>query len=248
MTSNGEKGFFEDWPTWAKPTLALAALVFIGGIWVGLPVLSALKLVDANAQSSGVANYGPMMTVFIGMTTATITGIFLFMTLRIDRGTRLKAESTAEKTVKEMHKKIAMKLNEITEESAATLELTKEHGEKTRDIANDARTEIDRALQQAADEFRTRFSEETRPAVVREAVSSKITEEMMRRHVEAVLMVTANGAIVKEYASKRAAELNLKSIEQLLGVMKETVKILSQHSKEKRKAEKVGFWARLFNK
>ena len=211
MTSNDKKGFFDDWPAWAKLTLTLAALVCIGGVWVGLPVLSAVSLIDSSVPQNADLNYMPMISVLIAMTTATITGIFLFMSLRIDRGTRNTAEKTAKKTAKKVTKKA---INEAVRE---------------------ARQKVDDVV-------------ENSEAVVREAVSSKITEEALRKHVENVLMVTANWEIVKEYTSKRAGELDLKSIERLIGVMEDAVKFLSQHRKEKRKAESVGFWAGLFNK
>lgn len=90
-----EKGFFDDWPKWSKPLFALSAMILLGGVWIGIPLLSALKLVEPNLPSEGQVNYQPMMAVLIAMTTATIAGIFVFMTFRIDRGTRLKAERVA---------------------------------------------------------------------------------------------------------------------------------------------------------
>ena len=102
MAGSEEHGFFDDWPKWSKPVLALAAMVLLGGAWIGVPLLSALKLVDNNAQAAGFVDYGPMVTVLIAMTTATMTGIFVFMTFRIDRGTRLKAERVAKEKVDEI--------------------------------------------------------------------------------------------------------------------------------------------------
>lgn len=229
MTSNDKKGFFDDWPAWAKLTLTLAALVCIGGVWVGLPVLSAVSLIDSSVPQNADLNYMPMISVLIAMTTATITGIFLFMSLRIDRGTRNTAEKTAKKTAKKVTKKAINK---------AVREAKRKHD----DVVEDSKRAVREARQKVDDVV------ENSETVVREAVSSKITEEALRKHVENVLMVTANWEIVREYTSKRAGELDLKSIERLMGVMEDAVKFLSQHRKEKRKAESVGFWAGLFNK
>lgn len=97
-----EEGFFEDWPKWSKPVFALSAMILLGGVWVGIPLLSAWKLGYDNAQAAVPMDYEPMMALLIAMTTVTITGIFVFMTFRIDRGTRLKAERVAKEKVNEL--------------------------------------------------------------------------------------------------------------------------------------------------
>lgn len=86
MATKGESGFFDDWPAWAKPTMALAVTILLGGAWIGVPFFVAWRLMEQSVKL-GVVTYQPMMTVLVAMTTATIAGIFLFMTLRIDRGT-----------------------------------------------------------------------------------------------------------------------------------------------------------------
>ena len=186
MASKDRDGFFEDWPGWAKFWLAFATMIFIGCIWIGLPALSALESVKA--QGSGTVDYTPMISVYAAMTTATITGIFLFMTLRIDRGTRLKAESVAKD---KMDKIVAEKIEEM----------------------------------------------------IRGAVNSQITEEKLREHVEAILMVTANGEIVRRYAIERAENLDPPTVKQLIGLLKEVSETLSQAIEDKR-----GFWAKLFRR
>lgn len=125
-----EKGFFEDWPTWSKPVLALSAMILLGGIWIGVPLLSAWALVKDSAQTAASLDYGPMMAVLTAMTTATIAGIFVFMTFRIDRGTRLKAERVAKKTTKEVVKK---KFGELYED--AKCEVDKKLDELTKSEA-----------------------------------------------------------------------------------------------------------------
>ena len=97
-----EEGFFEDWPKWSKPVFALSAMILLGGVWIGIPLLSAWKLGYDNAQAPVPMDYEPMMALLIAMTTVTITGIFVFMTFRIDRGTRLKAERVAKDKINEL--------------------------------------------------------------------------------------------------------------------------------------------------
>lgn len=189
MASVGDK----DWPKWSKPALALAAMIFLGGIWIGVPLLSAFKLVDHNVRTSGVVDYRPMMSVLIAMTTATIAGIFLFMTLRIDRGTKLKAGRAARKEAK-----------------------------------------------RRADEF---FGEET-TKLVRETVQAEITEDALRGHVEAVLMLDVNVEILRKYVDEHVQELDVAAVERIVGALKEVTSHLSRRLPEGRK-EGAGFFARV---
>ena len=118
MVANKEEyGFFDDWPEWAKPTMALAAMILLGGAWIGAPLLIAWQLMKQNTGATAM-NFQPLTTVLVAMTTATIAGIFLFMTFRIDRGTRLKAESVAKReiekrTTEEIRKRIQEALSEV---------------------------------------------------------------------------------------------------------------------------------------
>lgn len=113
-----EEGFFEDWPKWSKPVLALSAMILLGGVWIGIPLMSAWKLGIDSAQATVQLDYEPMIAVLVAMTTATIAGIFVFMTFRIDRGTRLKAERVAKDKVDEIVKR---KFNYFEESSEKKL-------------------------------------------------------------------------------------------------------------------------------
>ena len=97
MTAEDGRGFSDNWPDWAKPAFALAGMV----IWVGAPLVAAWSLAARTVQAGGAMDYQPILVVLVGMTTATITGIFVFMSFRIDRGTRFEAQKIAEKVVRE---------------------------------------------------------------------------------------------------------------------------------------------------
>ena len=101
---NGQKvRALRPWPWWAQFIFALIALLFIGFLWVGLPLLSTLRFGgNFPVNESGV--WAPMVASMLGITTMTITAIFLFMTFRIDRGTRREARETARETVEELTK------------------------------------------------------------------------------------------------------------------------------------------------
>ena len=82
------------WPWWGQFLLAFFALIFIGVLLIGLPIWSASHWGErSGAEASDV--WIPMIAVLVGMTTVTVSGILLFMTFRIDRGTKLQAEWTA---------------------------------------------------------------------------------------------------------------------------------------------------------
>ena len=76
MADSGRSGFSDGWPAWAKLIFALAG----SAMWIGAPMIAAWHLSARTVQAGGVADYQPILIVLVGMTTATITGIFMFMT------------------------------------------------------------------------------------------------------------------------------------------------------------------------
>ena len=183
MAATGEKGFFEEWPDWAKPVMALAAMILLGGAWIGVPSLMAWELMQRSLDL-GKATYEPIITVLVAMTTATIAGVFLFMTFRIDRGTRLRAEKVAKKVAKE---------------------------------------EIEKGIGGAKGKLETFVTKEA-PETVDKKITAHLTEEVLQRHVEAVLMVDANVQMVGKYARRPAAGLDLATLEHVAKHLKETIK------------------------
>ena len=119
--SRASAGLFDGWPGWTKPVFVFAVVV----VWVGAPMATIAGGGDSSTQSDGVVDYEPMMAVLIALTTATIAAIFLFMTFRIDRGTRRTAKRHAKKAAKRYAKKAAKKfLRRKTDE--LTREVTRE--------------------------------------------------------------------------------------------------------------------------
>lgn len=260
MASKGESGFFDDWPSWAKPTLALAAMILLGGAWIGVPLLAAWHLVDHGVGAGSVVNYQPMIVVLVAMTTATITGIFLFMTLRIDRGTRLKAEKVAEEAMQDEVAKAKKLLEEIRRQAEDLLGKTKKDAEcilrKIEKDAVDSLSKIENSVEKIrirAEEtvqnfLREKFDEGTVPENIRKEIAARLTEEVLRGHVEAVLMVDANVQIVGEYAKRRAGDLDPAAIERLVGLMDETVEAWRGLVKAERRRRRKGFLRGLFSR
>ena len=135
-----EEGFFEDWPKWSKPVFALSTMILLGGVWIGIPLLSAWKLGYDNAQAAVPMDYEPMMALLIAMTTVTITGIFVFMTFRIDRGTRLKAERVAKEKINEL---VEAELAKFAKTSEGRLnDFRRASGDKLGDFGRTARAKF----------------------------------------------------------------------------------------------------------
>lgn len=232
MAAGEEHGFFEDWPRWSKPILALAAMILLGGAWIGVPLLSAWKLVENNAQATGFVDYRPMMTVLIAMTTATITGIFVFMTFRIDRGTRLKAERVAKDTADEVVKSKFDKFDK-------TIKCKFDKFDK------DAKCKVDKFDKDTRCKVDKKLHELTKEKAIEKAVQNRIPEDEFRAYVQAVLLADVNGRIVAEYAEKHAKAMDTKTVERLLGLLGGTVKIVVQCAKVKRREDRRRRWAEM---
>ena len=109
----------DKWPLWAQFTLAMTILLLACLLMVGLPLLSAHYIGGIACDGEGACGtiasevLLSMVATLLGLTTLTISGIFLFMTFRIDRGVKLKTESVAKgETAKFIDKNLKEKFNE----------------------------------------------------------------------------------------------------------------------------------------
>lgn len=108
------------WPWGAEFALALCGMVLVALFLIGLPYVVTIAVDGANGpESPGAAKaWSAIVPSLLGLTTMTISGIFLFMTLRIDRGARAEAREAAEKKVEEIIKsKIGAQLNDLLAEA-----------------------------------------------------------------------------------------------------------------------------------
>ena len=223
MADDEDNGFFDNWPDWAKPVVVLAGFA----LWIVVPLISALKLVDHGVQSGGPVDYQPMMAVLIAMTTATIAGIFLFMTFRIDRGARFKAEHSARD---EVNKKTEDIVRGLKNEAACELKKTKDNFvgqtecllEQAKKDLDQRRLDAERVLEDAKEDLHQKYAEEVTPEAVRKFVEEAVGQGL-RQHVEAVLMVDANAKIVDEYVKDRASRLDQEALTRLIGLLRDIV-------------------------
>ena len=129
-----------EWPWWGQLILAVIALFLALVLLVALPVASVLWLGDGGGQQAGV--WEPMIASLLALTSLLVTGIFLFMTFRIDRGTKLEAERTAKETATEIATRTATETATKTSTETATKTATEIATETATKTATKTATEI----------------------------------------------------------------------------------------------------------
>ena len=90
------------WPWWAQLILAIVALVTACGLLIVIPVYVASVRGGVESMDRSLM---AMIAVFVGLTTMTISGMFLFMTFRIDRGAKAEAGKVAGKEARRIARK-----------------------------------------------------------------------------------------------------------------------------------------------
>lgn len=226
MAAGVDDGVFDNWPTSAKLMLSLAA----AAAWIGVPLIVVWRLMDKTVAMGGVVSYEPMMAVLIAMTTATIAGTFVFMTFRIDRGTRLKAERVARDAAAEALEKIVDTLK-------------KDMDERAEKMVVEARRKICDAVKQRLDDATT--SEE-----ICRGIKVRVNDEELRGHVRAVLITKTNIQAINEYVSSEAKHLDAKALGKVIDRFRKVVELWSRHlEKERKRQEKErdrrGFWRKV---
>ena len=189
---------------WVARFVLLLLVLLLAAFMIGLPVWS----VQRYGATTGIDLWGPVVAMLLGLTTMTISGIFVFMTFRIDRGTKLKAEWTAKKIAEETVEKVVQKvMGERIAEARGAIEAELATAKrKVVEIDDDlarAKSDIDGQLQGAADTMRT-IADKVADAeteisgqfdALQETVKGKFAEvveqmekanidELIRRHVE----------------------------------------------------------------
>ena len=141
------------WPWQAQFAFAVLALLFLGVLLVGLPMLSALRF----PSNTSTMNWGPPLTVLVTLTGALITGIFVFMTFRIDRGARFEARKEARKVAKKEAKIVATEATEAARKAAG--EAGKAAAREAAEVAKKEVTEAAREAVEATAQAKTQAAE-----------------------------------------------------------------------------------------
>lgn len=125
--NKGEKSGDKDkthWPWWGQFLLAVIALSIACVLLIWLPIEIGSRMASGSndtgsTEETAFTTFAPMIVVFVGLTTMTISGMFLFMTFRIDRGARLTAREEAGREARKVAKEEAeMTARERTEQIA----------------------------------------------------------------------------------------------------------------------------------
>lgn len=148
---------------WVARFILYLVVLLLAAFMIVLPIWS----IQRYGTTTGSDLWGPMLAVLIGLTTMTISGIFVFMTFRIDRGTKLTAERKAKKIAETTVTKIV--------ENVIGKELR-----RTRNEIKDSLSNIPNDVSKVADELSGQLKEEVPDKVnkVADELSSKLKEEM----------------------------------------------------------------------
>ena len=181
----------KSWPWGAQFIFALFALLFIGFLWVGLPVISTLKF-GGNVPVNESGLWEPMVASMLGITTMTITAIFLFMTFRIDRGTKREAREEARETAVEKTKEIVKNAAKYAAKDATTAAKKAVEGAETAAKAATAHAEAAAKEIKARLEREIRERDETIETKVRDsieaAIATQVNDESLKRMFRKVLV------------------------------------------------------------
>ena len=155
--NKGEKSGDKDkthWPWWGQFLLAVIALSIACILLIWLPMEIGSKTILGSNSTGGTAGnafttFAPMIVVFVGLTTMTISGMFLFMTFRIDRGARLTAREEAQSVARGEARNAAKEEIKKIAEIEAIIENTRKQKERAVRCMDSAKGE----LREAKDEF-----------------------------------------------------------------------------------------------
>ena len=75
-------------------TVGLATIVALA-LLVGVPLWNVNRLNTWTGGATGIEVWGPLLAILISVTSMSVSGIFVFMSFRIDRGVRREARETA---------------------------------------------------------------------------------------------------------------------------------------------------------
>lgn len=166
------------WPWWGQLILAIVALATACGLLIVIPAYIAPKAIVGGAKVTNLP-FTTLVVVFIGLTTMTISAMFLFMTFRIDRGTKATAERVAQKVAED----------KVTDDAVDQIRATREIGEKAKERIEEARDEAEALIAHATEEARKGVEETTRERVASmvQTAGRKIDEADIEKLVNARL-------------------------------------------------------------
>lgn len=219
MATDTRIGFFDNWPPWAKLFFSLT----VAAIWIGAPMVVAWS----HGDGDGVVDYEPIMAVLIAMTTVTITGIFVFMTFRIDRSARDEARREAHETARDAIENLKGGIDEQAQQMIAA------------------------ASKRVDDAVTAKLGQRTTSVAIGRGIKARITDAVLQECVKNALVLDANAKVITDYAKGTARNLDVKDAERIIHLLKKIVDSWSRLVEKKRKREEKekrrrrGFWRRI---
>ncbi len=170
----------EKWPDFMQFVLMVPMLLLSGFFFIVLPMMVATKFGFSFNEVAGtkvdVEMWGTLIAVLLGLTTMTVTAIFLFMTFRIDREvkeiTKLAAGEAASRVasrvasevitgaqdkvkeveikMEEVKDKVEVKANEVLAKAEEGLAKAKEVSAKAKEVSDKAKEELAKAEEELA--------------------------------------------------------------------------------------------------
>ena len=198
-----------EWPWWAQFILAMFAMLLVALFLIGLPYAMTVAI-DSQKDLDASKVWTAMIPTLLGLTTMTISGIFVFMTFRIDRGARAEARKTADKivtdtverkiqseVVKEMDEQLANKLKEVDRHLDSSKRETDSRKEEAKQqLANrmkEAKQQLDSQVEEAKQQLANRMKEADRQldnrmkeADQRMEARSEAADKLMEMKIKAV--------------------------------------------------------------
>ena len=194
------------WPFSSQETFVGVVAVLIIVCWVGLPIWSATQFIR-NGSTSTADTWTPLLSVFVALTTLTVSAIFLFMTFRIDRGAKFEARAEAKEAVEkiaeeatkeaaeESARKVTAKAREATAKAReatakareAITEVKKEVEEKARETITEIKKEVEQKAAEATEKIENKVKKvdgDQNEALKR---INELTDENIRKRIEAGL-------------------------------------------------------------
>ena len=207
-----DKQGHEEWPWYGQLLLFAIMLLVIVAIFVLVPFLS----VKFAGQASG--QFNPQLTSYVALTAVLLSGIFLFMTFRIDRGARYEARRAAEEGVSKVTEEtVADKVKKIllvdprAKTVIATALLEDDRG-KT--MAGEKIAEATKSLLLNDDAAQQKLKEGISPAV--ERFLPEQVEEQLPGAVKLILLASEGKRIIDENVDKMVEEKLPSSVHEIL--------------------------------
>lgn len=208
---DGNAGHRTDPGSWSSAqqlAFAIVVVFVVAGLVLYPPIYTSRLLIEAGVDTAGALDvWAPMLAVFVALTSVTISGTFIFMTFRIDRGTKQKAREVAENVAgkvadaaaRKVADKVAKRVSEkMAEKTAKDLRgdvdlMKKEMERRLRDLPDRVSDAADKVT--AIRDTAQRSADRVEETVVRVTEKAAKFDEFVNEKAKAVVQEAVNSAL-----------------------------------------------------